>query len=203
MTRSVPRTAVAMVPLVLAAASMIARPAPAADVADDREAQRFFEEPGPADPRRALPALPRRGAAEERPPARLAGPLPCSAATAGRPSCPGRPDESLLVEAVRYEGLEMPPDGPLAEEEVEALVRWVELGAPWPGSGDADAAVRHEPGTLLRRGSGLLGLPAGRAARAAGGRRSRLVPQPDRPLHRSIGSTTPASRPPRRPIAGP
>jgi cytochrome c553 len=44
-----------------------------------------------------------------------------------------RPDESLLVQAVRREGArKMPPSQPLAPEEVAALTRWVELGMPWP-----------------------------------------------------------------------
>ncbi len=45
---------------------------------------------------------------------------------------PGKPDESLLVEAIHYQGLEMPPTGRLAPEKVAALARWVSLGAPWP-----------------------------------------------------------------------
>ncbi|CAN5875098.1 PSD1 and planctomycete cytochrome C domain-containing protein [soil metagenome] len=48
---------------------------------------------------------------------------------------PGDLEESLLVEAVRYEGFEMPPTGPLPAEQVEILVRWVEQGAHWPGPG--------------------------------------------------------------------
>ncbi|MEW4569764.1 PSD1 and planctomycete cytochrome C domain-containing protein [Tautonia sp. JC769] len=60
---------------------------------------------------------------------------------------PGDLVESLLVEAVRYEGFEMPPDGQLPAEEVEALVRWVELGAPWPGQEHAEA-IRETPGTF-------------------------------------------------------
>ncbi len=46
---------------------------------------------------------------------------------------PGKPDESLLVEAIRYESFEMPPSGKLSDKEIDTLVRWVELGAPWPG----------------------------------------------------------------------
>jgi cytochrome c553 len=45
---------------------------------------------------------------------------------------PGRPEESLLVEAINHASLEMPPDGKLADEEIAALSRWVEIGAPWP-----------------------------------------------------------------------
>ncbi|QGJ70813.1 Planctomycete cytochrome C [Planctomycetales bacterium 10988] len=45
---------------------------------------------------------------------------------------PGKPDESLLIEAVRYESLEMPPGEPLNEEQITILERWVSMGAPWP-----------------------------------------------------------------------
>ena len=45
---------------------------------------------------------------------------------------PGDPAASQLIQAVRYENLEMPPAGRLPEDQIEALVRWVEMGAPWP-----------------------------------------------------------------------
>ena len=48
---------------------------------------------------------------------------------------PGHPDKSLLIEAVKYEGLEMPPDGQLPEEAIEDLVKWVQIGAPDPRVG--------------------------------------------------------------------
>ena len=60
---------------------------------------------------------------------------------------PGSTSESLIVEAVRYEGLEMPPEGPLEAQEVEAIARWVELGAPWPGQEHASVS-REEPGSF-------------------------------------------------------
>jgi hypothetical protein len=47
----------------------------------------------------------------------------------------GRPDESLLIEAVRYESLEMPPRGKLPERVIANLVKWVEMGAPDPREG--------------------------------------------------------------------
>ncbi len=55
---------------------------------------------------------------------------------------PGKPDESLFIEAIRYEGFEMPPTGKLAEQDIATLVRWVAIGAPWPGS-DATVARRE------------------------------------------------------------
>lgn len=52
----------------------------------------------------------------------------------------GRPDQSLLIQAVRRQGeLAMPPDAPLTEQQVAALNRWVELGAPWPATTPAAA----------------------------------------------------------------
>jgi hypothetical protein len=54
---------------------------------------------------------------------------------------PGHPDHSLLIEAVRYESLEMPPKGKLPDELIDKLVRWVEMGAPDPRSGKAVRAV--------------------------------------------------------------
>ncbi|HWE38150.1 MAG TPA: PSD1 and planctomycete cytochrome C domain-containing protein [Isosphaeraceae bacterium] len=54
---------------------------------------------------------------------------------------PGKPDESLLIAAVRQEddNLKMPPSGKLAREQIDDLARWVRIGAPWPGA-DATAA---------------------------------------------------------------
>ncbi len=52
---------------------------------------------------------------------------------------PGRPQESLLLEALSHQGsLKMPPTGKLPEEAILALTRWVDLGAPWSGSRPAD-----------------------------------------------------------------
>ena len=42
------------------------------------------------------------------------------------------PNQSLLLEAVRYESLEMPPNTRLKKEQIDLLVRWVEMGLPWP-----------------------------------------------------------------------
>lgn len=51
----------------------------------------------------------------------------------------GKPKESLLIEAIRYESLEMPPEGKLADEKIKILTRWVEMGAPFPGSDEGPA----------------------------------------------------------------
>ncbi|MCO6457228.1 MAG: PSD1 domain-containing protein [Pirellulaceae bacterium] len=48
---------------------------------------------------------------------------------------PGKPAESLLVEAISYRNLEMPPrdaGGKLPDEEIAILTRWIARGAPDP-----------------------------------------------------------------------
>ncbi len=52
---------------------------------------------------------------------------------------PGKPEESELVRAVRYEpdGYQMPPDGKLSAEAIAQLTKWVGMGAPWPAEAEA------------------------------------------------------------------
>jgi len=49
---------------------------------------------------------------------------------------PGKPDESPLIHAVRYDhdDLQMPPKQKLADAAVADLEKWVEMGAPWGAS---------------------------------------------------------------------
>ncbi|QDU51952.1 PSD1 and planctomycete cytochrome C domain-containing protein [Gimesia panareensis] len=42
------------------------------------------------------------------------------------------PHDSLLLEAVRYESFEMPPNTRLKQAQIDLLTRWVEMGLPWP-----------------------------------------------------------------------
>jgi hypothetical protein len=55
---------------------------------------------------------------------------------------PGKPKQSLLVDAVNYGELyQMPPKSKLPKEEIAALTKWIELGAPWPDEKIAVAAA--------------------------------------------------------------
>ena len=45
---------------------------------------------------------------------------------------PGKPDESLLLEALRYESYEMPPTGKLGDPLIAGIAAWVAAGADWP-----------------------------------------------------------------------
>ncbi len=57
---------------------------------------------------------------------------------------PGNPDESLLIQSVRYhgDGYDMPPAGKLSDAEISLLVDWVARGAVFPETAQADAAPR-------------------------------------------------------------
>jgi len=48
---------------------------------------------------------------------------------------PGSLEDSILIEALRYYGLEMPPDEPLPEETIQRFEEWVRMGAPDPRTG--------------------------------------------------------------------
>jgi len=60
---------------------------------------------------------------------------------------PGKPDQSPLISAVRYESYEMPPQGQLPEKDIAVLEKWIEMGAPWPG-GDDSLIVREDSDRL-------------------------------------------------------
>ncbi|MDQ3621440.1 MAG: DUF1553 domain-containing protein [Verrucomicrobiota bacterium] len=54
----------------------------------------------------------------------------------GQVVIPGAPEKSLLLEAIRYEDLEMPPDGKLPAEVIADFERWIAMGAPDPREGE-------------------------------------------------------------------
>ncbi len=60
---------------------------------------------------------------------------------------PGQPEQSLLIEALRYapEGYQMPPDGKLPAETVAAFERWVAEGAVWSAGAPASALSANNP----------------------------------------------------------
>ena len=48
---------------------------------------------------------------------------------------PGKPEESHLIQAIRFNGeLKMPPTGKLPDKDIAVLERWVALGLPEPSS---------------------------------------------------------------------
>ena len=61
---------------------------------------------------------------------------------------PGKPEESLVVSAIRHEDFEMPPTSQLPPEQIESVVAWIRSGAHWPETGglirDASQAITDE-----------------------------------------------------------
>jgi hypothetical protein len=56
---------------------------------------------------------------------------------------PGKPEESLLIRAIRHDQLlQMPPSMKLSTQEIADLTTWVQMGAPWP---DVPRSLRPEP----------------------------------------------------------
>ena len=58
---------------------------------------------------------------------------------------PGKPAESLLIQALRYEGPEMPPKHRLPESVVNDFVTWVKMGAPDPRVNAPKSARKPAP----------------------------------------------------------
>jgi hypothetical protein len=54
---------------------------------------------------------------------------------------PGEPDNSVLMQALRYEGYEMPPSGKLKPEEIAIFEQWIKMGAPDPRKAAAPAVA--------------------------------------------------------------
>ena len=77
---------------------------------------------------------------------------------------PGKPAESLIYQAVRWDGLEMPPkeNDRLDEAQVAAIGRWIERGAPWPSAAEQErihvaerSVAENEDGLLVSTSGGL------------------------------------------------
>ncbi|MCG8583367.1 MAG: PSD1 and planctomycete cytochrome C domain-containing protein, partial [Pirellulales bacterium] len=64
---------------------------------------------------------------------------------------PGSPDESLLIEAIRHESFEMPPDTMLPDATIAAVAKWIERGAPWPQHNGADVVLREAGRTITEK----------------------------------------------------
>ncbi|MFO0820145.1 MAG: PSD1 and planctomycete cytochrome C domain-containing protein [Pirellulales bacterium] len=55
---------------------------------------------------------------------------------------PGNPEDSLLLEALRHDGLEMPPERKLPDDLIADFETWIRLGAPDPRQGEANSGAR-------------------------------------------------------------
>ncbi|RMG36155.1 MAG: DUF1553 domain-containing protein [Planctomycetota bacterium] len=63
----------------------------------------------------------------------------------GPAAVPGKPDESLIISAVRYESFEMPPRSRLPEGEIRILSEWIRRGLPWSNKVRTAAPPSRKP----------------------------------------------------------
>ena len=54
---------------------------------------------------------------------------------------PRKPEDSLLIAAIRHDSIEMPPTGKLPDSVIADFVKWVQIGAPDPRDGRATVAA--------------------------------------------------------------
>ena len=83
----------------------------------------------------------------------------------------GKPDESLLLDALRHDGIEMPPKGKLPDAVVADFERWVKMGAPTRAADGRRLRRQPSRGDRHRGRPAVLGLSAAATARAARGAR--------------------------------
>lgn len=55
---------------------------------------------------------------------------------------PGSPEDSLLIEAIRHDSLEMPPGKKLSDDVIQDFEAWIKMGAPDPRKGGKSPVVR-------------------------------------------------------------
>jgi mono/diheme cytochrome c family protein len=55
------------------------------------------------------------------------------------------PETSLLLKAINHEVFQMPPDGKLAQEQIDDIRRWLTLGMPWTAGEEVDHGVVEKP----------------------------------------------------------
>lgn len=56
----------------------------------------------------------------------------------------GKSADSLLLKALKYDGLEMPPAGKLPDEIIADFAKWIDMGAPDPRTGETLAKPKRE-----------------------------------------------------------
>ncbi len=58
-------------------------------------------------------------------------------------------ETSTFLEAIHYDGLQMPPTGKLTDEQIAILTRWVAMGLPWTPGADEELPEEPEPTSMI------------------------------------------------------
>src|ERR1700676_982000 len=56
----------------------------------------------------------------------------------------GKSAKSVLLKALKFDGLEMPPDGKLPADVVADFAKWIDMGAPDPRIGEQTVKLKRE-----------------------------------------------------------
>ena len=119
--------------------------APTSDQADSPDARKFFETH--IRPLLAQQCLHCHGPKRQRGELRLDSlAAMLKGGESGPAIVPGKPDESLLIEAVEHRSFQMPPEAKLPDHEIAALAAWIRQGAPWPAE---DRTIAAGPRTRI------------------------------------------------------
>jgi hypothetical protein len=59
--------------------------------------------------------------------------------------------DSLILSAVRYDSMEMPPEGKLPDEAIKKIEKWLSLGAPWPNEPEPSSSKPTSEFDLTKR----------------------------------------------------
>ena len=102
---------------------------------------------------------------------------------------PGKPDDSRLLQVVRYSGddTQMPPTGKLPDAEIATLTKWIETGAYWPEEATTTPA---QPGGIPKTSDGTIDFAAAIQQHWA----YQPIVQPDLPTPQTGDSDQPIDR---------
>src|SRR5205085_9118582 len=128
---------------------LAAAPAPAAPPPGESDKLKFFEER--VRPVLAANCLQCHGPRKQRGHLRLDSRAALlQGGDTGPAVVPGKPDDSLIIQAVRHsEQLKMPPKRKLPPRVIADLAAWVRMGSPWPKDAPqwAASAEASQPGS--------------------------------------------------------
>ena len=68
-----------------------------------------------------------------------------SGGESGSSVSPGDPDKSLIIQALKYDGIEMPPQKKLPDQVIQDFITWVNMGAPDPREATPKTAIKQTP----------------------------------------------------------
>ena len=66
-----------------------------------------------------------------------------SGGDSGAAAIPGKAEESLIIQAMNYDGYEMPPKGKLPQDQIDTIAKWINDGLPIPPDQEQARPEQH------------------------------------------------------------